>query len=157
MDLDGRNPAEIGDVDPIDEARAREYALLAALLSRAPDADLLHQLSEVGGDPTPLGAAHRALAEAAIRTTPERVAHEYFDLFVGLGRGELMPYASYYRTGFLQERPLAHVRHDLASLGVERVPGRAEPEDHAAILCEIMAGLASGFLSAPRGADRAFS
>ena len=30
----------------------------------------------------------------------------------------------------------------------------AEPEDHAGILCEIMAGLASGQLPAPAGSDR---
>jgi TorA maturation chaperone TorD len=67
----------------------------------------------------------------------------------------LLPYGSYYLTGSLQERPLARLRYDLARLGIERSPGRAEPEDHAAMLCEIMAGLVSGRLLAPRGADRA--
>jgi TorA maturation chaperone TorD len=155
MNLDDRIPPEIGDVDPIDQARAQEYALLAALLSRAPDAEILCRLGEIRGDPTPLGTVHRALAEAAGRTTQERVASEYFDLFIGLGRGELVPYGSYYLTGFLQERPLMRLRHDLAKLGIERAPNRPETEDHVAILCEIMAGLASGLLPAPRGADRA--
>ena len=72
------------------------------------------------------------------------VEREYFDLFVGLGRGELLPYASYYLTGFLNERPLSRLRDDLAALGIERVENNFEPEDHAATLCEIMAGLASG-------------
>ena len=93
------------------------------------------------GDATPLGVAHAALAQAASETTVERVEREYFDLFIGLGRGELLPYGSYYLTGFLHERPLARLRADLAPLGIERAEGNAEPEDHAAILCEIMAGL----------------
>ena len=74
----------------------------------------------------------------------ERVGREYFDLFVGLGRGELLPYGSYYLTGFLYERPLARLRGDLKRLGIEQTQGQSEPEDHAAILCEIMAGLAGG-------------
>jgi len=93
------------------------------------------------------------LAEAASRTTAERVEREYFNLFIGLGRGELLPYGSYYLTGFLHERPLARLRESLARLGIERAPGQAEPEDHAAILCEIMAGLASRRFPASAGAD----
>jgi TorA maturation chaperone TorD len=82
------------------------------------------------------------------------VEREYFDLFVGLGRGELLPYGSYYLSGFLHERPLARLRAHLARLGIERADGQSEPEDHAAILCEVMAGLANGELPAPAGADR---
>jgi len=84
----------------------------------------------------------------------EQVEREFFDLFIGLGRGELLPYASYYLTGFLYERPLARLRADLAPLGIERSEGNAEPEDHAAILCEIMSGLISGRLPAPDGTDQ---
>jgi len=154
MDLHCR-PSTIDDIDAVDIARAQEYALLATVLGRAPDADLLRRLAELCGDPSPIGVAHAALAEAARRATRESVEREHFDLFIGLGRGELLPYASYYLTGFLHERPLARLRCDLARLGIERAPGRAEPEDHAAILCEIMAGLVGGRLLAPRGADRA--
>lgn len=149
------HPTTIDDIDAVDIARAREYALLATVLGRAPDDDLLRQLAELCADQSPLGIAHGALAEAAGRTTREAVEREHFDLFVGLGRGELLPYGSYYLTGFLHERPLARLRYDLARLGIERVPGRAEPEDHAAILCEIMAGVVGGGLSAPLGADHA--
>jgi TorA maturation chaperone TorD len=81
------------------------------------------------------------------------VQAEYFDLFIGLGRGECLPYGSYYLAGYLHERPLARLRRDLTRLGIECAPGQAEPEDHAAVLCEIMAGLASRLL-APPGADR---
>jgi TorA maturation chaperone TorD len=135
-------------------ARAQEYALLATLLVRAPDAKLLEGLAGLRGDATPLGVAHAALAQAASETTVEQVEREYFNLFIGLGRGELLPYASYYLTGFLHERPLARLRADLAPLGIERIEGNYEPEDHAATLCEIMAGILSGSLSAPQGSDQ---
>ena len=140
-----------GDVDEVDAARAQEYALLAALLARTPDAALLKQLSELRGDASPLGMAHVALAEAAAAANVEAVEREYFDLFIGIGRGELMPYGSYYLTGFLHERPLARLRGDLIALGIERAEGEVEPEDHAAILCEIMSGLASRRFPAPAG------
>jgi TorA maturation chaperone TorD len=142
-----------GDVEETDAARAQEYALLAALLTRAPDAALLKRLSELRGDPTPLGVAHVALAEAASKTNVEQIEREYFDLFIGIGRGELMPYGSYYLTGFLHEKPLARLRAELATLGIERAEGECEPEDHAAILCEIMSGLASRRLGTHPGAD----
>ena len=135
-----------GDVDEVDAARAQEYALLSALLARAPDAALLKRLAGLRGDASPIGVAHVALAEAASRTTTEKVEREFFNLFIGVGRGELMPYGSYYLTGFLHERPLARLREDLGKLGIERTQGNAEPEDHAATLCEIMAGLAGGRL-----------
>src|SRR5262249_3798033 len=81
-----------------------------------------------------------------------RVEREYFDLFVGVGRGEMLPYGSYYLTGFLHERPLARLRSDLAELGILRAEDQPEPEDHLAILCEVMAGLAGGrFAGAPAG------
>ena len=140
--------------DDVARARAQEYALLATLLARAPDAKFLGKLSTMRGDATPLGVAHAALAQAAGETTVERVQTEYFDLFIGVGRGEVMPYGSYYLTGFLHERPLARLRADLAPLGIERVEGNFEPEDHAATLCEIMAGLVGGELGAPAGADQ---
>jgi len=143
-----------GDIDEVDAARAQEYALIATLLARAPNAALLSRLSELRADASPLGLAHAALAEAADKTTAERVEREYFDLFIGLGRGELMPYGSYYLTGFLHERPLARLREDLECMGIARAGGVVEPEDHAAILCEIMSGLASGRLSAPADSER---
>ena len=143
-----------GDIDEVDVARAQEYVLLAALLTRAPDAALLTGLSELRGDASPLGLAHAGLAEAADRATVESAEREFFDLFIGLGRGELLPYGSYYLTGFLHERPLARLREDLARIGIARAEGVVEPEDHAGILCEIMSGLASRRLPAPPESDR---
>ena len=152
-DLYGEQPADA--IDEVEVARAAEYALLSALLARAPDAEFLARLARLRADASPLGLAHAALAEAAAATTAERVGREFFNLFIGLGRGELMPYGSYYISGFLYERPLARLREDLGRLGIARAENNAEPEDHAAILCEIMAGLAGGKFPAPPGADRA--
>jgi TorA maturation chaperone TorD/DNA-binding transcriptional regulator YdaS (Cro superfamily) len=155
-DLYGGLAVEDNAVDPVDAARVREYTLLATLLSSAPSSALLSEIAQLDGDETPLGRAHAALAEAAAEVTTAAVEREYFDLFVGLGRGELLPYGSYYLTGFLNERPLARLRDDLAALGIERVENHFEPEDHAATLCEIMAGLAGGRFPASEEAQRAF-
>lgn len=143
-------------VDLIDAGRAQEYALLATLLSSAPSHALLEQLSQLNGDATPLGRAHASLAEAASVAVAAVVEREYFDLFVGVGRGDLLPYASYYLTGFLNERPLSRLRDDLATLGIERIGNNSEPEDHAATLCEIMAGLAAGRFPVSAELQRAF-
>ena len=144
----------VNDIDETDSARSQEYSLLSALLARAPDADLLSRMAGLRGDATPFGLAHMALGEAAAEADADRVSREYFELFIGLGRGEVLPYASYYLTGFLHDRPLARLRDDLAALGIERAEGNAEPEDHAAILCEIMAGVTGGRFTAPEGTDR---
>ena len=69
-----------GIMDEIDTARAQEYALLATLLARAPDAQLFLRLAGLQGDATPLGLAHVALAEAA---SPEVEA----EIRAFLGRG----------------------------------------------------------------------
>jgi TorA maturation chaperone TorD len=143
-----------GDLDEIDAERARYYELLATLLARAPSKVFLARLAVVHGAATKLGVALTALAEAAADADVSSIEREYFDLFVGLGRGELLPYASYYQSGFLNERPLARLRSDLVALGVERADGNHEPEDHAATLCEIMAGLVARRFPAPKNADR---
>jgi len=145
---------DLVEVDATDLERAREYALLSTLLIRAPSKILLKQLAQMGGDATPLGLAHAALGQATETVDAAQVEREYFDLFIGLGRGELLPYASYYLTGFLNERPLARLRDDLAQLGIERVESNYEPEDHAATLCEIMAGLARQDFPAPEDGQR---
>lgn len=142
--------------DDIDLARAQEYALLSTLLLHCPTADLLERLAQLRGDASELGRAHTALAEAAARTSPDSLAREHFTLFSGLGRPELLPYASYYLTGFVQGRPLADIRQAVAQLGIEPTEQQSEPEDHAGMLMEIMAGLANGTLGAPAGSDRGF-
>jgi TorA maturation chaperone TorD len=142
--------------DDIDLLRSHEYDLLAVLLGRAPTREVLGRLSALKGDATPLGLAHLALADAAAEADADALQREFFHLFVGVSRGELLPYASYYLTGFLHERPLASVRESLSALGIERAGNVFEPEDHVAILCEVMAGLAAGRFETEPGADQRF-
>lgn len=141
---------QAGGADPLDMQRARLFALLGRLLLAPPDAALLQGLALLGPQPgTPLGQACLALAEAAARAEPAALEREYHALFIGVGRGELLPFGSYYLTGFLHERPLAMVRDDLGRLGISRGPDVVEPEDHLGFLCEVMAGLLGGSFGAP--------
>lgn len=142
-----------GDVG---QARAAEYLLLAALLRRPVTEEFLVAIQGVMGEATPLGLAHIALAGAANKTSAAAAGREFFNLFIGVGRGEMLPYASFYLTGFLNERPLGRVREDLAKLGIERAEGNHDPEDHIATLLEVMAGLASGDIAAEAGMEQAF-
>jgi len=127
-----------------DALRSSQWAFIARLLVAAPDADMLAGIAALDGDDTALGQAYGVLARAAATADRAAVEREFFELFVGVGRGELLPYASFYLTGFLNERPLADLRRDLGAMGVTRSKGRHEPEDHMASIAEVMAGLAAG-------------
>jgi TorA maturation chaperone TorD len=156
MDIGAAAEEAVLRIDQVDLLRSREYALIAALLHRAPDPELFSRVAMLGGDASRLGQAHCGLAAAASGAAADTLEREFFDLFVGVGRGELLPYASYYLTGFLNERPLARVRDDLDAMGIERVEDEPESEDHIAILFEVMAGLAGCRLPADPGAERRF-
>lgn len=134
-----------------DVLRARFYTLLSNLLLAPPPATVLADLSGLSGDGTALGQALGVLAVAARETDAETVSDEHMALFVGITRGEVVPYASHYLTGFLHEKPLAEVRDSLRALGVERAPGQTEPEDHIAILFDVMRGLILGELGEKAG------
>lgn len=126
--------------------RIGAYTLLASLLRDAPDAPLLDYLTDTGREATEedeVGSAMVSLAAAAAAASPAQVNEEFHDLFIGVGRGELVPFGSWYLTGFLMEKPLSLLRTDLAELGFERQPEVTEPEDHAAALAEVMAMLIS--------------
>jgi TorA maturation chaperone TorD len=117
---------------------------MSALLATPPSRDLLARTAALTGDETPVGksiATHAKLARAA---TPGSVEREFNALFIGLARGELLPYASYYMTGFLNEKPLALLRSDMAAHSISRAPNVYEPEDNIASLMEMMAGLIDG-------------
>ena len=123
--------------------RAGTYSLLAGLLAAAPDEPLLQRLRAIEATEDDrndaLATAWLQLKQAAEQAQLNALDDEYHQLFIGLGRGELVPYGSWYLTGFLMERPLGELRRDLAALGYERRDGVYEPEDHAAALCEVMA------------------
>lgn len=143
-------------IDTLDRTRGDQYRFLARLLSSAPSQEMLQGIAVLRGDDTAYGVAISALARVAAGTSAADVEREYFQLFVGVGRGELLPYASFYQTGFLNERPLAEVRADLSRLGVARAEGRFEPEDHLALLLEVMADMAHGHIVAGDADQAAF-
>ncbi len=135
---------------PEDQVRAHAYALLGALLRSPARQDLLDLLTgiELPRDPVASSMgdfvnAWRVLKLAAGRAGESALDDEYHALFIGLGRGEVLPYGSWYLTGFLMDKPLAILRADLKALGFERRSDVREPEDHVAALCECMAMLIS--------------
>tara|TARA_R110002167_G_scaffold8292_9_gene38484 strand:+ start:637 stop:1302 length:666 start_codon:yes stop_codon:yes gene_type:complete len=144
---------------PLELFRADAYALLGSLLSQAPSQELLQWLVQIELNEDQLSSMHEAwgvLQMAAGRAFPEQVAEEYHCLFIGVGRGELLPFGSWYLTGFLMEKPLVALRQDLEQLGFERDSDVREPEDHIAALCQVMAMLVSPESGLNRAAQRQF-
>lgn len=133
------------DTQEIDDLRAGLYALVSCAMTRPADQDLLDQIGALEGDETPLGTALGQLAEAARKTNPQKVEEEFTPLFYGQGQGgEVLPFASYYQTGNLHDKPLADLRGDMEKLGITRGDLNKEPEDHIAYLFEMMHGLIVG-------------
>ena len=155
-DLYTSEPMPCADIDELELARASEYLLIAKLLRQAPTADLLGQISQMKGDVSPLGIAHMQLADAARASSVSDVGSEFFSLFIGIGRGEVLPYASYYLTGFLHEKPLAKLREDLAAFGLERAEGNFDPEDHLGLLLEVMGGFSDRTFAAEFEQQKSF-
>ncbi|HKL50993.1 MAG TPA: molecular chaperone TorD family protein [Wenzhouxiangellaceae bacterium] len=125
-----------------DDYRAATYRVLARVFRAAPDGELLRSIAECGDDEangSKLTSAWTDLAEASRRADPAKLDHEFHALFIGLGRGEVLPYASWYLSGFLLDKPLARLRADLDELGIERAENVPESEDHIAAICETMA------------------
>ena len=136
-----------------DRLRADLYDFLGALLSMPPDKALLTRCQALYGDETPLGSAVTAISKVSRAVTSGAVEQEFNALFIGLGRGELVPYASYYMTGFLNEKPLATLRRDMLHLRIARAENAFEPEDNIASLCEMMAGMITGRFGTPADLD----
>lgn len=127
--------------------RASSYALIAALLRTPPDSNMLQYISQLiqqpHDDSDDLLVAMSTLGLSAKLINPADINDEFHELFIGLGKGELVPYASWYLTGFLMEKPLSDLRDDLARLGYEKEESVTEPEDHAAALFEVMSMMIS--------------
>jgi TorA maturation chaperone TorD len=130
------------DANEPDTLRANTYRLLARMLAAPVPRELLATLRRIDGAGASGGMAMakawQTLKIASERATAEGIDDEYHDLFIGLGRGELVPYGSWYMTGFLMDRPLALLRRDLEAFGIEREADVHEPEDHISALCEAM-------------------
>ncbi|MDZ7856363.1 TorD/DmsD family molecular chaperone [Sphaerotilus sp.] len=148
MNQDDLRALSFASADHSEElARAELYGLLARLWMAPPDAALLAQFRVVVTE-TPEGglleAPWQALVSALRTTTPEAAADEYDALFGGVGKPEVFLYGSFYLAGFLNEKPLAALRTDLAALGLTRDASRGETEDHIAYGCEVMRFLIAG-------------
>ena len=141
--------AETYTIAEEDRLRADLYNFLGVILSGPPDDMLLGQTAGLQGDSTDLGQAVSTLAKMARITKPRTVESEYNRLFIGLGRGELLPYASYYLTGFLNEKPLALLRQDMTAQGLARAQNVFEPEDNIASLMEMMGAMIVGRFGRP--------
>jgi TorA maturation chaperone TorD len=142
-------PTQPVDMDDEDRLRRDVYGLLGRLLAAPPDEELLDRLARLEGDATEFGRAVRSLAALAATVSPEQAEEEFNALFIGISRGEVVPYGSFYLTGFLNEQPLADLRGSMTELAIARAEGVCEPEDHIASLCEMMRGLIDGSFGRP--------
>ncbi|MCH1426154.1 molecular chaperone TorD family protein [Alphaproteobacteria bacterium] len=132
-----------------DSLRADMYDFLASLLRAEPSDELIEKVAQLQGDGTAIGSACLTLAHLAKSIDNGLIRNEYVEMFIGVGRGEILPFASYYLTGFLNDKPLANLRADMAKIGIVRVDGVKEPEDHIASLFDMMAGLIRGEFGRP--------
>jgi len=129
-------------VAPYAKIRADSYVMLASLLGQPPSENLLKVLQSLQWDepiPGGLDRALKALRQASHDYPLNALEDEYAKLFVGLGSGEMVPYASWYRDKMIQSSSLASLRSDLILLSIVRQAGNHESEDHAGALCECMA------------------
>jgi TorA maturation chaperone TorD len=129
-------------------ARAEVYGLLAALYYAAPSAEL-HENIRVAVTETPapgavLEGSWTELVAAARAQSLAEISDEYDALFGGVGKPEVYLFGSHYLSGFLNEKPLAALRTDIAALGLARDESMPETEDHVAYLCEVMRYLIAG-------------
>lgn len=127
-----------------DGDRAVLYGFIGRMLQAAPSGADLEMISALDNDGSEIGKALGEVAAAASSADPATLSRNYQDLFIGVGRGEFVPYGSYYLTGFLHEKPLAELRQSMAGFGIERADGVSEPEDHIAAVMQMMEGLILG-------------
>ncbi len=135
------NPQTTASVSEEQQHRAAVYNLLAAMLRQSPDAALLEHVAgfaRIESEDDEFSIAMTMLGLSAAGSDVESVDDEFHALFIGLGRGELVPYGAWYQTGYLMERPLGILRDDLKAMGFQRDDSVREPEDHVAALCEVM-------------------
>jgi len=129
-------------------ARAEVYGVLAALYYAPPGEPLLEQLRVAATEAPAAGGfleePWRALVAAARELDLAAITSEYNTLFLGVGKPEVYLFGSHYQAGFLNEKPLAQLRADLAALGLTRDEAMPETEDHIAYLCEVMRYLIAG-------------
>jgi len=130
-------------------ARAELYGLIAELFYAPPRAELLAQLRVAATDAPAAGGfleePWRQLVGVSRDMDDAQIQKEHDALFGGVGKPEVYVYASHFLTGFLNEKPLAQLRADLAALGLARDPATMpETEDHVSYVFEVMRFLVAG-------------
>lgn len=129
-------------------ARSELYGLLALLYYAPPATDLIAKLRAAATEAPAAGAfleePWRALVGLARAISDEAIQSEYEALFGGMSKPEVYLYGSHFLSGFLNEKPLARLRTELAQLGLARDERMSETEDHVAYLCEVMRYLIAG-------------
>ncbi len=142
--LNTTNVLSTYDIKEEDQLRADMYSFIANLIRSEPSVELIETIKNLKGDKSNIGSAIKLLSKFANSLHISEIQDEYVSLFLGVGRGELLPFASYYLTGFLNDKPLSKLRDDMNKIGVVRLKEVKEPEDHISSLFDIMSGLITG-------------
>ena len=142
--MSSNNAKVLHNINEEDQLRADMYSFLANLLRAEPDENLVNQLTMLDSDDSPIGKSIKTLSKLASSLDLPSIRDEYVRIFVGVGRGEILPFASYYLTGFLKDKPLAKLRQDMEKIGIKLEENVKEPEDHIASIFDMMAGLIIG-------------
>ena len=132
------------DIKEEDQLRADMYSFIANMIRTEPSQKLLDSVKNLSGDDSSIGGYIKLISKLATTIHISEIQEEYVNLFVGVGRGELLPFASYYLTGFLNDKPLSKLRDDMNQLRVIRLKEVKEPEDHVSSLFDIMSALITG-------------
>jgi TorA maturation chaperone TorD len=129
-------------------ARSELYGILAGVLYASPAIELIAQIRVAATDTPAAGAfleePWRNFVGVTRSMSDQAIKDEYDALFGGVGKPEVYLYGSHYLSGFLNEKPLARLRTELQSLGLERSDAMSDTEDHFAYLCEVMRYLIAG-------------
>ncbi len=134
----------VSEIKEEDQLRADMYSFLANMIRTEPSQELLDSVKKLTGDDSSIGKSIKLISKLASAMHVSEIQDEYVNLFVGVGRGELLPFASYYLTGFLNDKPLSKLRNNMNELGVVRIKEVKEPEDHVSSLFDIMSGMITG-------------
>ena len=128
--------------------RAEVYGLLSRLWLAPPDAALLGQFAvAVTAAPQPgsfLEGPWHDLVAAMRATSVDQVAEDHAALFIGTGKADVLPYASFHIAGVLNDQPLVALRTDLAAFGLASAAPAGETEDHVSFVLEVMRYLIAG-------------
>jgi TorA maturation chaperone TorD len=140
--------AQLSNTLDEETARSEIYGLLAGVLYTSPAIELIAQIRVAATDTPAAGAfleePWRNFVGVTRSMSDQAIKDEYEALFGGVGKPEIYLYGSHYLSGFLNEKPLARLRTDLNSLGLERSEVMSDTEDHFAYLCEVMRYLIAG-------------